>query len=77
MRLVLAWLLGVPLLVGSMVLARAAFAPPPPVHALQAQTHEPARAEISGCLAQRDDDGVAPAVLQERDRIACEALAIQ
>ena len=68
MRLLLAWLLGVPLLVGCMVLARASLLP-------EATTREPAPTELtatSGCLGQAHHHHVAPAVIRQRHRDACE-----
>ena len=75
MRLVLTWLLGVPLLVGSMVLARAAFVPAPPSappSALQSQA-TPGHT----CSSEKEQHRVAPAVAQHGNDMACGALSVK
>lgn len=74
MRLVLTWLLGVPLLVGSMVLARAAFVPAPsaPPSALQSQA-----TAGQTCSSENEQHRVAPAIAQQGNDMACGALAVK
>lgn len=83
MKLVLAWLLGVPLLVGSMVLARAAFLPPgagalevppsvvapAPVPVQRPITHRP-------CLTPEGEQRMTAPLAQQPDPRACEPPAI-
>lgn len=66
MRLVLTWLVGVPILVFAMVLARA-MSP----QGLQAAQPEAARA-ASACPGQRDVDRVAVTVAKDGHRVACD-----
>ncbi len=67
MKLLVMWLLGVPVLVGSMVVARSL-----PMQAVQAELQLPA----SNCQRQ---DNLHPmrAIAQQRDRVACNPLAVQ
>jgi hypothetical protein len=74
MKLLLTWLVGVPVLVASMVLARAlssqgmrapARTPPPQVQ------------QLASCRGQLDLDKMLPAVPDHRYGIACDRLAIQ
>lgn len=71
MRLLLTWLLGVPLLVGSMVLARAALAPAP------RDTLQHPAVTAQACLREMELDRVPPVVPEQRHRRACDALAIK
>jgi hypothetical protein len=71
MRLLLTWLVGVPLLVCSMVLARAALVPAP------AYTMEAPAINARACLRKMQLDRVPLVVPDQRNRRACDALAIQ
>lgn len=74
MKLVLTWLLGVPLLVGSMVLARAALIP----SQAQAEIAELATAPASqSCPGQSDQHAVLHSVAKDGDRRACEPLSVE
>lgn len=79
MKLVLAWLLGVPLLVGSMVLARAAFLPPgagalevPPPVVVPAPAALQVPITDRGCLAPGGEQRMTPPVAQQPDPRGCE-----
>lgn len=72
MRLVLTWLLGVPLLVGSMVLARAAFIPE--ARTTPSAHHEP---QVNSCLPEPEQHNVRPAVAQQGNNTACNARAVE
>ncbi len=71
MKLLLIWLLGVPMLVGTMVLARAALAPAQPVQRADAT------AVVEACLRHAEYHLVPVAIAQQRHARACNALAIQ
>lgn len=72
MKLVLTWLLGVPLLVGSMVLARAALVP-----SVQQENPEVTATGAGSCTGQTDQHVVLDSVTKDGNRGACEPLAIQ
>jgi len=71
MRLLLIWLLGVPLMVGSMVLARAALLPVQ--RAIADSTELAARA----CLGEEELHRVSPAIAQQRHGRACNRLSVE
>lgn len=70
MRLLLTWLLGVPLLVGSMVLARAALAPAPR-HTVQQPV-----ITAQACLQKMEFNRMPLVVPQQRNRGACDIATI-
>lgn len=69
MRLVLTWLVGVPVLVLAMVLVRA-------ISPQGLQAAQPRIATASVCAGQDDVHRVAPAVANKRDRAACKRRAV-
>jgi hypothetical protein len=71
MRLLLIWLLGVPLLVGTMVLARAALVP------MQRGISDSTELAARACLREEELHGVAPAITQQRHRRACDRLSVE
>lgn len=82
MRLVLAWLIGVPLLVGSMVLARAAFVPAaaamPAAHAQPPGQVRAQLAEHPDCRQPHSGEEVAmPAITSIAGEIPCDPPTIQ
>lgn len=73
MRLVLAWLLGVPAPVGSMVLARASFLPE------HKTSLPPTSIESTGsadCPGHPDNDTVTRPVTPQLQRVTCKGLSI-
>lgn len=71
MKLLLTWLLGVPLLVGSMVLAREALAPE------RRESLQRTEVVARQCLRQEQFDRVPPSISEQRHRLACDRRAIQ
>lgn len=79
MRLVMTWLLGVPLMVCGMVLAHAALVTQPPVAEVRPLVAEvrPLLVHERSCAGQDEQHGVRPAVTQQRHMLACDPLAIE
>ncbi len=71
MRLVLIWLVGVPLLVGTMVLARAALVP------AQRGIADNTELAASTCLLEKELHRVSPAITQQRHRRTCDRLSVE
>jgi hypothetical protein len=71
MKLLLTWLVGVPALVGVMVLARAT----------SSQGFHPPRATTThasaSCLRQDDFDGMRPMIAKQRDEVSCDGRSIE
>jgi hypothetical protein len=70
MKLLFTWLLGVPLLVGSMVLARTL-----PIQAPHAELSIPGTA--ADCLREQNLHAMHATIPQQRDGIACHRAAVQ
>lgn len=75
MRLLLTWLLGVPLMVCGMVLARAALLPQRP--AVEARPPVAVVQVRRSCPGQDEQHGVRLTIPQQRHIVPCDSLAIE
>lgn len=75
MKLLLAWLVGVPALVAAMVLARAVS--PQGMRAAPLRTPPAQARAVDSCRGQLDLDKVPATVPDQRHRVACNRVAVQ